>query len=189
MFSGSGATAADAELEDQERARFAPLLRTLKESYSDGTENEFKVEKSTSPNANVLRAQAIAQSSRIATFMTFHEPTTYPYTTVQASEGVVEDVSSEDVNVRIIDKTEPARPESFTQLSFDQIDDEDRDLVRPGAVFYWVIGYELRPSGKKTTSFIRFRRSPMWTKSNIKDVERKANELFQRFQNSQPTGS
>ena len=45
-----------------------------------------------------------------------------------------------------------------------------------------MVGYETKASGKKRSSFIRFRRSPAWTKTNIQDVEKKANELLNRLQ-------
>lgn len=172
--------------ETEENFEFAPLMRALHESYTVGTEPGALAEKETEPNANVLRAKAIAQSSRIAAFMRFHDPATVPFQTVQAWEGVVEEIVGDSISVRLADKTVPSLSESFAEISLSEIDEEDRHLLRPGAVFYWVVGYEQRPSGRMTTGFIRFRRSPAWTQRKIKDVEKKANDLFRRFTPSGP---
>lgn len=99
---------------------------------------------------------------------------------VQSWEGVVEEVLHEDekVYVKLIDKTDRSASDSFAYVPLDQFDPEDADLIVPGAIFYWYVGYETRPSGRKRSSMIRFRRVPAWTASDLKRTEAEADELF-----------
>ncbi|WP_155942703.1 hypothetical protein [Pseudoxanthomonas suwonensis] len=103
---------------------------------------------------------------------------------VQFWEGIVLDVEDDEITVRLTDKTS-GQPDCEASLSLSEVDEEDRDLVREGAVFYWHVGYEMRPSGRKRSSMIRFRRMPAWTKTDLKRVENRADELFKRLSSAQ----
>ncbi len=48
---------------------------------------------------------------------------------------------------------------------------DERELIEPGAVFYWSIGYLERPSGRVRESVLRFRRLPMWSRNELKRAE------------------
>lgn len=52
-----------------------------------------------------------------------------------------------------------------------EVDVSDRVLIKPGAMFYWSIGYLDRPSGRFRTSIIRFRRLPVWTDTEVADAK------------------
>lgn len=103
---------------------------------------------------------------------------------VQFWEGVVLDVGDDEITVQLIDKTN-GTPDCEAILSISEVDDEDKDLVREGAVFYWHVGYEMRPSGRKRSSMIRFRRMPAWTTTDLKRVEKRADELLKRLSSAQ----
>lgn len=165
-------------------AAVAPVLEAARRPRIDGTESGMYVQLSeTASNANLYRTHVIGQARLSMTTLLAPEPSAKTsFYTVQAWEGVVESFEDSDIHVRIIDKTDRSRPESFATISKDEIDQEDLELVKPGAIFYWMVGYETKASGKKRSSFIRFRRSPVWTKTNIQDVEKKANELLNRLQ-------
>ncbi len=75
------------------------------------------------------------------------------------------------------------RQESFAaeEADFDleDIADPDRDLLREGAIFRWTIGYETAPSGsKKRVSQLVFRRLPKWTRNEIAQADRDADDLL-----------
>jgi hypothetical protein len=94
---------------------------------------------------------------------------------LQQWEGVVQDVGKEQfvASLRDIDNPDHA-PEQAT-VAFDEVSDDDRPLVAPGAVFYWTIGYRVEPHGQKwLTSGIRFRRLPAWSKRDMKDLQNAA---------------
>lgn len=101
--------------------------------------------------------------------------------TVQAWEGVVLEVFDKFLAVKLIDKTDRSAQDTVAELDIGEIDADDADLVRPGAIFYWYLSYEHRPSGKKRSSMIRFRRTPSWTADDLKRTEAYANELFRGF--------
>jgi hypothetical protein len=72
-------------------------------------------------------------------------------------------------------------PEQIAELDFADVSSDDYELLIPGAVFYWNIGYTYRRSGVKKTSEIRFRRLPPLTSDEIQRIERKAERLERLF--------
>ncbi len=58
-----------------------------------------------------------------------------------------------------------------------EIFDDDRPLIKPGATFFWTIGYETRRSGRKVSSVIRFRRLPRWSAFELARAQKKAEEF------------
>lgn len=53
------------------------------------------------------------------------------------------------------------------EIYLEEVDLDDRALIKTGAVFYWTIGYLDRPSGRQRSSILRFRRLPVWTKHDF----------------------
>jgi hypothetical protein len=53
------------------------------------------------------------------------------------------------------------------EIYLEEVDLEDRTLIKTGAVFYWTIGYLDRPSGRQRSSILRFRRLPVWTTQDL----------------------
>lgn len=102
---------------------------------------------------------------------------------LQSWEGRVEEIKGEDFIATLLDKTDPTNPEEGVELSLHEVSEEDQNLVRPGAVFYWSIGYEDSPGfPRQRISKIRFRRLPGWTKQEVKTAEEKANEYSSLFE-------
>lgn len=65
------------------------------------------------------------------------------------------------------------------EVEFDlaEVTDDDLALVRPGAVFYWSVGYRVEVSRTKSrTSLIRFRRLPVWSRDDLRRRERRVSE-------------
>lgn len=99
------------------------------------------------------------------------------FISLQKWEGVVLEVMTGSFLVRLVDLTRTG-PDEEAELPLDEISEEDRPLVRPGAIFYWHIGYHTSYSGQRTrTSIIRFRRLPAWTREEIDAARREAEHL------------
>jgi hypothetical protein len=72
--------------------------------------------------------------------------------------------------------------EKEAEIPLEEVSPDDLELLQPGAVFYWTIGYDISPSGtRRRASEIKFRRLPSWTKGDIARVRDQANELFDLF--------
>lgn len=105
---------------------------------------------------------------------------------LQKWDGTVQKVSGEEITVVLRDlsdlgaaseEVEISSPE-ITTISIDSIPDEDHHLVKPGAIFIWTILYRTSKNGQKSlVSDIRFRRLPVWTKSEIKKAESLASKI------------
>lgn len=72
--------------------------------------------------------------------------------------------------------------EKDAEIPVDEVGEDDRELLAPGAVFYWTIGYDISPAGtRRRASAIKFRRLPAWSKRDIRRVEQRAQALFEMF--------
>jgi hypothetical protein len=59
------------------------------------------------------------------------------------------------------------------EIELEWVSDQDRTLVRPGAVFYLTLFKRTNPSVENAQE-LRFRRRPAWSASQIEQVERDA---------------
>lgn len=68
-----------------------------------------------------------------------------------------------DSNNREVDKE--------AEICIIEVSEEDRPLLRPGAVFYWSAGYRDDRSGQRhSEGFIRFRRLPAFLRKDIQQA-------------------
>ena len=103
------------------------------------------------------------------------------FTSLQKWEGTVLEISKDAFLGRLVDQTNPGADEE-AEFSLAEISEEDKELLAPGAVFYWNIGYNDSPSGQRTrVSVIRFRRLPAWSEREIRDAKQKAEQLRDRI--------
>jgi hypothetical protein len=94
-------------------------------------------------------------------------------------EGVVAAAGADEFTAELRSLIDPRSSSINGEFSVAEVSDSDRSLVQPGAVFYWVIGYDKSPAGQITRiSEIRFRRSPEWTGRSIATVNADATEWF-----------
>ena len=78
---------------------------------------------------------------------------------LQLWQGRVEKVGTDEFVATLFDKTHPLSSPEQVSISIEDVNLEDRELLRPGAVFYWSIGYANYYKGpRQRTSRIRFRR-------------------------------
>ena len=88
---------------------------------------------------------------------------------LQKFEGTVVSLTGDSFVARLEDKTNPG-PEEEAEIPLAEVMPGDRELVKPGAVFYWVIGYRRTVHGQLSrSSVIRFQRMPPWSSA---DAER-----------------
>ncbi len=69
-------------------------------------------------------------------------------------------------------------PDEEAEIDFDEISERDMYLIKPGAFFYWNIGYHESKSGQRTrSSLIIFRRLPAWTEKEIERSRKKSEDI------------
>jgi hypothetical protein len=86
---------------------------------------------------------------------------------LQKFEGTVQAVQGDSFTGRLVDKTHFG-PEEEAEIPLAEIMPGDRELVQPGAVFYWVIGYRREEHGQLSrSSMIRFQRLPAWSPADV----------------------
>jgi len=94
-------------------------------------------------------------------------------------EGNVVDIGENGFTAQLVTKTESNIAQTFatqeTDFQFDDLDEDDRDLVQKGALFRWVIGYSISPSGGRIRgSRVKFRRLPAYTKRELESAQEMA---------------
>jgi hypothetical protein len=104
---------------------------------------------------------------------------------LQRFEGTVRSVHEDtgEMVVELRDLTHLDAPREEATIGLSDVSDPDLELVAPGAVFYWTIGYEVRKGTQQKTriSELRFRRHPTWTRRELVEIQRKADALSTFF--------
>ena len=102
----------------------------------------------------------------------------------QLWEGTVTEVNDVGFVATLTDKTNPTSPDERGVFEFDSVEvpADDRALIAPGAVFYWVMGMERKVTGQqKSVSALEFRRLPVWSRSAIASASVRASEVKRWF--------
>lgn len=101
---------------------------------------------------------------------------------LQNWEGYVQAVSGDNVQVILSDLTNPRNPREESDIPLEDISSDDRDLVAPGAMFYWSIGYRRTVFGQvERVSSIRFRRLPTMSARTEQRAKTEALELKKKL--------
>lgn len=102
---------------------------------------------------------------RTRQFVSFHP--------LQEWEGTVTDVEGDTFTARLTDLTAgKSVAEEEADFLVDDITDDDRQLLLPGAIFRWAVGYQRSSGGsKKRVSHIVFRRLPMLTEKDAAEAK------------------
>lgn len=99
----------------------------------------------------------------------------------QQWEGIVTEIFEDSFTARLHDLTDQSRPMEFVELPLTEISSDDRSLLMVGAVFYWCIGHQITPGNQiSRRSDIRLRRTRIWSRKMIQDVNREAELLFEQ---------
>jgi hypothetical protein len=103
------------------------------------------------------------------------------FTALQKWEGVVLDIQGETFSARLSDLT-TSHVDEEADLPIAEVSAADRDLLQPGAFFYWTIGYlDDRYGQRQRASRIRFRRLPAWTQEEVEAARMEADALAEQL--------
>ena len=107
------------------------------------------------------------------------------FAVLQQWEGTVLKVVDTEFSATLRDLTTPTRPDEQATFDVEEVSEDDRTLLAPGAVFYWALGYETSNTGQVSrVSRIRLRRLPRWTKRDMARLEERAKQLEALFGSS-----
>jgi hypothetical protein len=99
------------------------------------------------------------------------------FRSLQGWEGLVKSVDEQRFFATVYDLTGETGA-SEAEIPLDDVQSYDLELVRPGAVFYWYIGYHEDVNGtRRRASDIRFRRLPRWRARDIVAAQDEAHKL------------
>ncbi len=102
----------------------------------------------------------------------------YCFNVLQKFEGTVLEISESECLARVRDLTSPEYNVEEITFSIEEISKSDLFLAKPGAIFYWSIGYEDTLGGqRRRLSVIRFQRIPVWKKKELDHAQREAESL------------
>ena len=97
----------------------------------------------------------------------------------QKWEGHVVEYKNGNIRAIISDLTNPRNPAEEIEFDADEVSEADIPLIEPGAIFYWHIGYQDDINGQRTrSSSFRFRRLPAWSRLELAQAKKEADELF-----------
>lgn len=65
------------------------------------------------------------------------------------------------------------------EIDLEYVAEQDKDLVRPGAVFYWTIFKTTNTGSVWNSQELRFRRRPNWSQAQLDRLKSEASSLFQ----------
>ena len=91
--------------------------------------------------------------------------------------GFVEEITQDEFRAKLIDESSP---ETYEVASFDkeEVSPNDRDFLKPGAVFYWSVGFENNNGQISKKSLIRFKRSVDFTRDDVDEIADQSSELM-----------
>ncbi len=139
------------------------LLSDPNRTFANQTETEYVAHNGTDPQKS---STLDIRSGKLILFPPPSRPTREHFRALQKWEGYVIEVGENTFLARLV----PIRDEGADQdaeIYIEEVEEADRPLIEPGAVFYWSIGYLDKPSGRLRASIIRFRRLPAWTKRDL----------------------
>lgn len=98
---------------------------------------------------------------------------------VQDWEGIVESIETEIFTALLLDLTaDEAYPGERADLPVEDITPDDRELLKPGAIFYLTVGRSTGPTGQRQRfSRMEFRRLPVWTSADFNRADERAQRL------------
>ena len=98
---------------------------------------------------------------------------------LQDWEGIVETIEDGTFTALLRDLTRyETRPHEMADFSIEDISKDDRELLEPGAIFFFTVGRSTKPNGQQERfARIEFRRLPVWTDADFKRTEMRAQRL------------
>lgn len=101
---------------------------------------------------------------------------------LQQWEGAVLEINKDSFWARLRVLAGEGSQNEEAEFPFEEVPNADRNLIQPGAIFYWAIGYLDTSTGTRNrVSRIRFRRLPVWRLSDVERARERAEELRKSF--------
>jgi hypothetical protein len=129
----------------------------------------------------------LVENSTAGQFWLTREPVFLPKRTVQPRthfiplekrEGIVLEIGEGEFEARLID-TLGDEPEVTATFSFEDLSEDGRRLLEPGAVFYFNVGYSVSPSGQRSrVADLVFRRLPGRRNADVAAARRRADKVL-----------
>lgn len=105
-------------------------------------------------------------------------PTRADSTPLQIWEGTVLEVDiSAGVMHVLLDAKMGSVPRHAADIDFEWVSDQDKDLVRAGAIFYLTLFKRTRRGSIENSQELRFRRRPAWSLTQLKRIDEDASKL------------
>lgn len=99
------------------------------------------------------------------------------YVVLQEWEGVVHKI---ECNILLASLRDISRGEqsmsNWAEIPLEELPDQDRVRVEPGTIFRWALGYRHTAGVRERFSRIVVRHLPAWTKRNLEEAERFADQ-------------
>jgi len=173
----SGSAAIDFPLPEGESSTIEPVIK----EYRLSSEYPLSDRPTESPCSQIKMTDSddLSNMSEQKDQVVYLKPVTFiksRFIELQKWEGIVLEVSTNSFIGRLIDLTQD-HIDSEAEFSFEEVHDEDKPLITPGAIFYWTIGYKEDGGQRIRASMIRFRRLPAWQKDEIEAAKRDAQKI------------
>jgi hypothetical protein len=160
-----------------EVAAHAFLNRQVAQRNENVTTTRMLDEPSVSAAANVARPVFFVPkvASRDASERATFSP-------LQEWEGFVNEIGVDCFTGLLVDLTaKKTRAEEQMEFPISDLSEDDRSLLREGAIFRWSIGYQTQHGTKKRVSQVVFRRLPVWTRSDFEESNQKVKEIVENI--------
>jgi hypothetical protein len=102
------------------------------------------------------------------------------FSVIQKWEGKVLEVE-DDMFLAELTAIKGEEDQLVAEIYLEEVDESDLPLLKPGAIFYWSIGYYKRPSGTIRASLIRFRRLLPCNQRQLQKAREEAAKLQSLF--------
>jgi hypothetical protein len=94
--------------------------------------------------------------------------------------GYVIKIGGDGFEAKLIDKNQPGTYENAS-FDFKEISNEDKELIKIGAIFYWSVGYADINGQITKISLVRFKRSIEFSESEFDGIMDRADELSKKI--------
>ena len=117
-------------------------------------------------------AAFIEHSINTSTSQSSHQDLNVRFIAIQEWEGYVTSVYFDKFTAVLNDLTSlDYTPAETMDFPLDDLMQDSLHLVKPGALFRWSIGYQIRNGSKSRISRVIFRRLPAWTKQDLQAAQ------------------
>ena len=133
---------------------FGSSILSLSDVF-DSAERSAGVEQEPERQGSITARSSSAISERLieaidAISAVTQSPVTERFIALQEWEGFVSEIGEKVFVARLVDMTRKDNPEEEADFLIEDVRNDDLKLLRPGAVFRWIIGYDVKKDGAKS---------------------------------------